>query len=75
VLDSLGAPVADALITADKVERVISDVKGSFCLPLRWQPMNAAIVVTVDHPRSGRKAVANFQLPDDLTGNKDIKIT
>jgi hypothetical protein len=73
VLDPLGDPVADALIEADGVERVMSDAKGGFCLPLRWQALSGTVVVAVDHPRSGRKKTLNFNL-EDLMGNKDITI-
>lgn len=75
VLDPLGDPVADALIEADGVERVISDGKGGFSLPLRWQAPAAVVAVTVDHPRSGMGAALNFILPADLIGNHDITIT
>jgi hypothetical protein len=74
VLDPLGEPVTDALIEADGVERVMSDAKGGFCLPLRWQAPSGAVAVTVDHPRSGRSGGANFNLPIALVGNKDITI-
>jgi hypothetical protein len=74
VIDPLGDPVADALVEADGVERVISDSKGGFSLPLRWQGPTALVAVTVDHPRSGLGAALNFSLPNDLTGNNDIPI-
>lgn len=74
ILDSLGDPVADALIEADGVERVVSDDRGGFCLPLRWQATAAIVAVTVDHPRSGRNAAINFILPADLSGNHDITV-
>jgi len=75
VIDIGGNPVADASIEADGVERVISDEKGAFALPLRWQLPNAAVAVVVDHPRSGRGATPGFTLPGDLVGNHDITIT
>lgn len=75
ILDPMGDPVADALIEADGVERVMSDAKGGFCLPLRWQAPAAFVAVTVDHPRSGLSAAAAFSLPADLIGNHDITIT
>jgi hypothetical protein len=74
ILDPLGDPVADALVEADGVERVISDAKGGFSLPLRWQGPTALVAVTVDHPRSGLGAAVNFNLPANLTGNNDISI-
>ncbi|HYD38284.1 MAG TPA: carboxypeptidase-like regulatory domain-containing protein [Allosphingosinicella sp.] len=75
VVDPGGDPVADASIEADGVERVISDDRGAFGLPLRWQAANAAVAVLVDHPRSGLAAAAAFNLPGALTGNHDIQIT
>ncbi|UZK70320.1 hypothetical protein OKW76_04545 [Sphingomonas sp. S1-29] len=75
ILDPLGDPVADALIDADGVERVMSDARGGFCLPLRWQAPGAFVAVTVDHPRRGLSAVAAFSLPADLIGNHDITVT
>jgi hypothetical protein len=74
VLDPGGEPVADALVEADGVERVISDERGSFSLPLRWQPPTGPVAVTVDHPRSGLSALVNVNLPADLIGSKDITI-
>lgn len=74
VLDPLGNPVADALVQADGVERVITDSNGGFCLPLRWQAPNATVNVIVDHPRSGMGVARNFTLPNDLIGNQDIPI-
>jgi hypothetical protein len=75
VLDPLGDPVTDALIEADGVERVMSDSKGGFSLPLRWQSPTAVVAVTVAHPRSGLAAAVNFNLPSDLIGNHDITIS
>jgi hypothetical protein len=75
VLDPLGEPVADALIDADGVERVMSDAMGGFSLPLRWQPLTAPVAVTVAHPRTGLAAAVTFNLPSDLIGNHDITIT
>lgn len=75
VLDPGGAPVADASVEADGVERVITGADGSFSLPLRWQGLTANVNVQVDHPRSGLTAAANFTLPADLTGNHDITVT
>jgi hypothetical protein len=74
VLDPLGHPVEDALVEADGVERVMSDSRGGFCLPLRWQPPVGGVVVTVDHPRSGRSAATIVNLPTALNGNHDISI-
>jgi hypothetical protein len=75
VLDPGGAPVADATVEADGVERVITGVSGAFTLPLRWQTATANVSVAVAHPRSGTSAAQIFTLPADLTGNHDITVT
>ncbi len=75
VLDSGGDPVANAEVTADGVERVMTGPSGSFSVPLRWQDPAAVVAVAVQHPRSGRSANANFTLPADLAGNQDLTIT
>ena len=73
VLDPDGAPLADATVEADGVERVITGPSGAFTLPLRWQTAN--VNVTVAHLRSGLSAAPVFTLPADLTGNHDITVT
>ena len=75
VLDPGGDPVADAQVMADGVERVMTDESGGFQVPLRWQDLVSVVAVTVQHPRSGRSAAANFNLPADLDGNHDLVIT
>ncbi|HHJ13286.1 MAG TPA: hypothetical protein ENJ79_02760 [Gammaproteobacteria bacterium] len=75
VLDLAGRPLADAIVEADAVERVITGPAGDFTLPLRWQAPNANVNVVVQHPRSGGTAGRIFTLPGDLTGNHDITVT
>lgn len=74
VLDGGGDPVADAEVSADGVERVMTDASGGFAVPLRWQDPTAVVAVSVQHPRSGLGAAANFNLPADLRGNHDLVI-
>ncbi len=75
VIDAGNLPVSNASVEADGVERVISDDKGSFTLPLRWQKKTATVAIQVDHPRSGTGAAASFNLPGALVGNHDITVT
>jgi hypothetical protein len=75
ILDSGGAPLADARVEADSVERVMTGPSGAFALPLRWQAANASVNVVVSYPRSGLSAVRSFTLPADLSGNHDITVT
>lgn len=53
----------------------MSDERGGFCLPLRWQTPTALVSVTANHPRSGMSAATVFTLPTALTGNHDIVIS
>lgn len=75
ILDVPGTPMANALVEADGVERVISDERGAFTLPLRWQAPAGVVNVVVAHPRSGLGAHEVFNLPGDLAGNHDITVT
>lgn len=75
VLDTGGAPVADAEVAADGVERVMTGPDGGFAVPLRWQDPAAIVALAVQHPRSGRTAAASLALPAALTGNHDLTIT
>lgn len=75
VLDVGGQPVADAEVSADGVERVITSEDGGFAVPLRWQDLNAVVALAVQHPRSGRVANANLALPAALSGSNDLTIT
>lgn len=75
VLDAGGDPVADAMVQADGVERVITGENGAFSLPLRWQTVTANVNIQVDHPRSGLGAAVVLTLPAALNGNQDITVT
>lgn len=75
VLDGGGAPVADAEVSADGVERVMTGPDGGFAVPLRWQDPAATVAIAVQHPRSGLSASTNLTLPTALTGNHDLIIT
>lgn len=75
VLDPGGAPLADATIEADGVERAMTGPSGGYTLPLRWQAANASVNVAAAHPRSGLSAAPVFNLPADLTGNHDITVS
>jgi hypothetical protein len=69
-----GEPVADARVSTG-VERVLSDERGAFSLPLRWQASDALITVLAEHPRTGMSGSVSLQLPDVLASNQQILVT
>ncbi|MEZ6134627.1 MAG: carboxypeptidase-like regulatory domain-containing protein [Pirellulaceae bacterium] len=67
VQDTMSAPVAHVEVSEGTSERVLTDARGTFSLPLRWPAFNAAITVdAVDH-RTGRSDTLNINLPGDLS--------
>jgi len=66
VQDNLGAPVANAEVSEGVHERVLTDERGAFALPLRWPALNAVVTLdAIDH-RTGRSDSLNINLPGDL---------
>jgi hypothetical protein len=75
VLDNANQPVANAEISEGVRERVLSDERGVFTLPLRWPAINAAVVLdAVDH-RTGRTDQININLPGDLSQGHTFIVT
>lgn len=74
VLNAGGAPLANAVVEADGVERVMTDESGSYALPLRWQAVNAVVQVDASHPRSTAVGQRMLQLPNALNGSQDITV-
>lgn len=74
VLDNTGAPLANAVIEADGVERVMTDETGGYTLPLRWQAPNAQVQVDATHSRTGTAGQRMLQLPAALNGSQDITV-
>ncbi len=66
-----GDPLADARVSSG-LEAVLTDERGAFGLPLRWQPVDALIDVLAEHPRSGLNNTVSLQLPDVLGSNQEI---
>lgn len=75
VLDGAGAPVSDALVVGDNVERAMSDASGGFSLPLRWQPASGNVAIDVSHPRSGMAASVTATLPAALDRSFDVTVS
>ena len=57
VQDTAGAQVAGALVTLGATERVLTDGRGSFSIPLRWVATTALITAQDDLGRVGQVTV------------------
>jgi hypothetical protein len=74
VVDVNTDPVADAIVSQGIQERVLTDRRGAFALPLRWVPLNVQFFVDATHPRTGRANSIPITIPQDLGRNHDIPI-
>jgi len=73
VEDGGGQPVADALVQEGLRERVLTDERGAFSLPLRWvAPGVATLIDAVD--RTGRTGSISVTLPADLAMSQTITV-
>ena len=74
-LDTNGDPIANVEVTQGAAERVLSDERGVFALPLRWVPLSGALVIdAVDH-RTGRTDQITLTLPQDLRQGHSFTLT
>lgn len=74
-LDALGDPIANVEVTTGSAERVLSDARGVFALPLRWAPLGVNVVIdAIDH-RTGRADQLNLVLPQDLLQGQTFTLT
>ena len=74
IRDGAGAPVPDALVTQALLERVLSDERGEYALPLRWVAPHVATAVSATD-RLGRTGTRNAVIPADLGQSFDITVT
>jgi hypothetical protein len=74
VVDQLDTPMRDAEVRLGNAERVVTDEKGAFGLPLRWVGPNDTITVDAVHPRSGQSGDITVTLPQALGGSQKITI-
>lgn len=75
VEDGGGVPVADALVQEGLRERVLTDERGTFSLPLRWvAPGVATTINAIDH-RGGRSGSINVTLPGALAQSQTITVS
>lgn len=65
-LDTAGDPLGNVEVVHNVAERVLSDERGVFALPLRWAPLSGAVTLDATDHRSGRTGQITLTLPDDL---------
>jgi hypothetical protein len=75
VVDSANKPVPNAVVTQGVKERVLTDSRGTFALPLRWVKQNVATPVDAADERTGRTGTISIQLPASLSTNQKIQIS
>lgn len=75
VVDNTGAVVPDAVVTQGVRERVLTDRRGTFALPLRWVPENTPTAIDAADERTARVGTINVQVPDALGRNQTIQIS
>ena len=75
VVDAAGAPVADVVVSQGGLERVLTDERGAYALPLRWAAEGVPLPVDATDLRTGRTGMRPVTLPQDLGKNQEITIT
>lgn len=74
VVDAANNPVPNAFVTQGNLERVLTDSRGTYALPLRWVAPNTAVPVDASDQRTGRTGQIQIQLPGSLGKNQSISI-
>ncbi|HEY1403575.1 MAG TPA: hypothetical protein VGB05_05575 [Pyrinomonadaceae bacterium] len=74
VVTHAGAPVADVLVSQGGLERVLTDERGTYALPLRWATEGLPFLVDALDQRTGRTGAKPITLPQDLGMNQEIII-
>jgi len=74
VVDVNNEPVADSIVQQGLQERVVTDTRGVFALPLRWVQPNVQVFIDATHPRTGRVGSIPIKIPQDLGQNHHISI-
>jgi hypothetical protein len=75
VVDAANKPVTNALVTQGSKERVLTDSRGTFALPLRWVAANTPVPVDAVDERTGRAGTLTIQLPGSLSKSQKIQIS
>lgn len=75
VVDAAGDPVPDVIVSQGGVERVLTDERGTYALPLRWALEGVPLAVDAIDQRTGRTGMKSVTLPQDLGKSQEITIT
>ncbi|HMF56562.1 MAG TPA: hypothetical protein VK619_09475 [Pyrinomonadaceae bacterium] len=70
-----GATVVDAEVRVSLIERVVTDERGAFSLPVRWKAQNVPFSIDAIDNRTGRTGSIPVKIPNDLGKNKIIPIS
>lgn len=74
VIDPTNKPVSNVLVSQSNTERVVTDSRGIFALPLRWVPPNKPTPIDALNNRTGQTGTKSATLPGDLAKNFTIPI-
>lgn len=74
VRDTTGIAVANALVAHGGNERVLTDSRGTFALPLRWAKSNPEPQIDAADHRTGRTGTITIQFPQDLRTSQTITV-
>lgn len=75
VVDPAAKPVPNALVTQGVSERVVTDSRGTFALPMRWAPQNTPVPIDAVDNRTGHMGTITVTLPGDLAMSHTIPIS
>jgi len=74
VVDAANEPIANAVVTQGLKEKVLTDGRGCFALPLRWAKPNTQVPIDAANERNGQTGTTTIQFPQDLSKNIKIQI-
>jgi hypothetical protein len=75
VLDAHGEAVPYAVVTQAAKERVLTDARGTFALPLRWVQAGVLTAIDAVDERTNRVGTIQIKLPDALGKSQTIPIS
>ncbi len=77
VTDAANKSVPDVYVTQGNLERVLTDSRGTFALPLRWAQLNVQISIDATDQRTNpnRHGSIQIQLPNSLRQSQTITIS
>jgi hypothetical protein len=74
VVDLANKAVPNAVVTQGVKEKVLTDGRGVFALPLRWAVPGTQIPIDAANERTGRTGTTPIQFPADLSRSIRIQI-